>query len=250
MESARSLLAAIRGPRRAPGRIPTEGRIPSRERATGWLNSPPPTTTGLRGQVVVVDFWTYTCINWLRTEPYVRAWAEEYRSAGAALIGVHTPEFPFERDVDNVRRAVRDRQIRRTDAFASPGRARLDAPRTYEMPSRLGLGQWALAGGWSMRQEFVTPDAGSGRIAVRFHARDVHLVMGPGPDVGEVRVRVLIDGRPPDGDSGVDIDEKGHGTVSEQRLHDLIRQHRPVTDRTLEIEFLDPGIEAFAVTFG
>jgi thiol-disulfide isomerase/thioredoxin len=86
---------------------PAEGDLASLRRATAWLNSEPLTAASLRGKVVLIDFWTYTCINWLRTVPYVRAWAEKYRDQGLVVIGVHTPEFPFEHDVDNVRRAVK-----------------------------------------------------------------------------------------------------------------------------------------------
>jgi len=95
----------------ASARLPVEGRLPSSGGATGWLNSPPLTPDGLRGKVVLVDFWTYTCINWLRQLPYIRAWAGKYSSHGLAVIGVHTPEFAFEHDPDNVRRAVQDMQV-------------------------------------------------------------------------------------------------------------------------------------------
>src|SRR5215475_1418846 len=91
--------------------LPVEGRLPSFDGATEWLNSPPLTTADLRGKVVLVNFWTYTCINWLRQLPYVRAWAEKYSSQGLVVIGVHTPEFPFEKDADNVRRAVQDMRV-------------------------------------------------------------------------------------------------------------------------------------------
>src|SRR5688572_25003305 len=115
MEAKPSLLdatrEAVRGPGWAPGRRATGGRMPSLEGATGWLNSPPLTTEALRGRVVAIDFWTYTCINWLRTAPYLRAWDEAYRDSGLVVLGVHTPEFPFEHDVDNVRRAIADRRI-------------------------------------------------------------------------------------------------------------------------------------------
>src|SRR3954469_25871922 len=95
----------------AEAKLPVEGRLPSFDGPTGWLNSPPLTPAGLRGRVVLVNFWTYTCINWLRQLPYVRAWAEKYRSQGLIVLGVHTPEFPFEHDADNVRRAVKDMKI-------------------------------------------------------------------------------------------------------------------------------------------
>ena len=92
-------------------RLPDEGELPSLEGATGWLNSPPLTAAGLRGKVVLVNFWTYTCVNWLRQLPYVRAWADKYSGQGLVVIGVHTPEFPFERNADNVRRALQDMDI-------------------------------------------------------------------------------------------------------------------------------------------
>src|SRR5947208_10568554 len=91
--------------------LPVEGEMPSLAGATGWLNSPPLTTAGLRGKVVLVDIWTYTCINWLRTLPYVRAWAAKYKDQGLVVIGVHSPEFPFEKDVANVRRSAKDMKI-------------------------------------------------------------------------------------------------------------------------------------------
>ncbi|MCW2904001.1 MAG: hypothetical protein JWO67_6266 [Streptosporangiaceae bacterium] len=346
METKQSLLAAIsgaiRGPGWAPGRRIAEGRMPSLDGATGWLESPPLTTDGLRGRVVVVDFWTYTCINWLRTVPYVRAWACAYRNAGAVVLGVHTPEFPFERDVDNVRRAVHDRQItypvavdsdyaiwtafanmywpalyvvdaqgylryhhfgegayeeseqvirqlldeagagdtipapvtvdargieaaadwadlgstenylgsERTENFASPERATTGAPRRYTTPPRLDPDHWALSGEWTVQPDSVLLEERGGRIACRFAARDLHLVMAP-PVHGEpVRFGVRIDGQPPGPDHGDDVDDDGTGTLTEPRLHQLVRQHGPVTEHTFEITFLDPGAQAYAFTFG
>jgi thiol-disulfide isomerase/thioredoxin len=95
----------------AAARLHEEGDIPSLGGATGWLNSQPLTAAGLRGKVVVVDFWTYTCVNWRRTLPYVRAWAEKYKDHGLVVIGVHTPEFSFEHNVDNIRWALKDMKI-------------------------------------------------------------------------------------------------------------------------------------------
>jgi thiol-disulfide isomerase/thioredoxin len=333
---------AVRGPGWAPGRRSEGGRMPSLDGATGWLNSPPLTTQELRGRVVAVDFWTYTCINWLRTAPFVRAWAEAYRDAGLVVLGVHTPEFRFERDVDNVRRAIQDRQItypvavdsdygiwtafanmywpalylvdaeghiryhhfgegayeeseqvirqllaeagtgdplpepvtveargieaaadwadlrsaenylgaERTQFFASPERATTGAPRRYTAPSRLASDQWALAGEWTLLPDAVLLHEPGGRITCRFSARDVHLVMAPAAGGVPARFGVHIDGQPPGADSGDDVDDDGTGTVTEPRLYQLVRQRGPVADRTFEITFHDPGVQAFAFTFG
>jgi thiol-disulfide isomerase/thioredoxin len=335
-----SLLAALLAATMAP--LPVEGGLPSLGGASGWLNSQPLTKDGLRGKVVLVDFWTYTCINWLRTLPYVRAWAGKYKEHGLVVIGVHTPEFRFERDVDNVRRAVKDRKIdfpiaidndyviwrafdnhywpalyvidaqgrirhhqfgeggyekaeriiqqllgeagfsgigdqrtavdargveaeadwaalkspenylgrERTENFVSPGGAVLDKRRVYAAPARVKLNDWALSGDWTVKRDAVVLNKANGRIAYRFHARDLHLVMAPAARGASVRFRVLIDGQPPGAAHGSDVDDQGNGTVSEQRLYQLIRQPNPIADRQFEIEFLDPGVEAFAFTFG
>jgi thiol-disulfide isomerase/thioredoxin len=339
------LALALSGPGQhmgaTPAKLPVEGALPSFEGATGWLNSPPLTPAALRGHVVVIDVWTYTCINWLRTLPYVRAWAERYKDRGLIVIGVHTPEFPFEKDVENVRRAARDMRVtypialdadygvwraldnhywpalyvvdaqgriryhqfgeggyersemviqqllaeagagssqglvsvdarglevaadwgnlgspesyvgsEHTENFASPGRAVPDAPHAYALPAALGLNHWALSGEWTVRRGLVALAKSGGRIAFRFHARDLHLVMGPPTRGASVRFRVLLDGRPPGPAHGGDVDAEGMGTVTDQRLHQLIRQSGPIADRTFEIEFLEPGAEAFCFTFG
>jgi thiol-disulfide isomerase/thioredoxin len=323
-------------------RLPIEGEMPSLAGATGWLNSPPLTAAGLRGKVVLVDIWTYSCINWLRTLPYVRAWAEKYKDHGLVVIGVHAPEFSFEHNLDNVRRAakemsvdypiaidndyaiwnalkneywpalyfidakghirhhqfgegdyeqseriiqqllaeagtgsaghglvsVRDRGIEapadwdslrspenyvgyeRTENFASPGDAVLDKRRVYTAPARLALNHWALSGDWTMGKQALVLSKANGRIGYRFHARDIHLVMGPAARGASVRFRVLIDGHPPGAAHGIDVDDQGSGTVTEPRLYQLVRQPKPIADRQFEIEFLDPGVEAFAFTFG
>jgi thiol-disulfide isomerase/thioredoxin len=310
-------------------------------RATEWLNSPRLTSSSLAGKVVLVDFWTYTCINWLRTLPYVRAWAQKYRP-GLVVIGVHTPEFPFERNVDNVRRAVQQMRIDypvvidndyaiwrafnnrywpalyfmdargrliehhfgegeyersektiqrllteagatgigagvvsvdgtgleaaadwdnlrspenclgydRTGNFASPGGAELDRRRVYAAPKRLNLNQWAVAGEWTMGHQATVLSKPPGRIVCRFHARDLHLVMSPQRRETPVRFRVSLDGQPPGPGNGIDVDAGGNGTVADQRLYQLIRQPKPIVDRTFEIEFLDAGVEALAFTFG
>jgi len=321
--------------------LPVEGRLPPLGGATGWLNSQLLTAADLRGKVVLIDFGTYTCINWIRSLPYVRGWAEKYKYRGLAVIGVHTPEFRFEKDVDNVRRAAKDMKIdfpiaidndyaiwtafdnqywpalylidaqgriryhqfgegeyerseriiqqllseagfsggdqlagvdargveaeadwahlkspenylghERTENFVSPGGAVVDKPRVYAAPARVKLNHWALSGDWTVKNDAVVLNKASGRIAYRFHARDVHLVMGPYVRGASVRFRVLIDGQPPGAAHGIDVDDQGSGTVAEQRLYQLIRQPSPIADRQFEIEFLDPGVEAFSFTFG
>jgi thiol-disulfide isomerase/thioredoxin len=324
------------------GLIGSRSELASLERASEWLNSPPLTAQALRGKVVLIDFWTYTCINWRRTLPYVRAWAEKYRNQGLVVIGVHAPEFAFEKDLSNVRQAAKDMRIdypiaidsdhviwrafaneywpalyfidargrvryqyfgegayqqsemiiqellaetgtegidrepvsvdpqgaevaadwaslrspenyvgfARTENFASPGGAILDRPRTYALPARLHLNEWALSGDWTMKNQTVVPNKPNAVIAYGFHARDLHLVMGPAAPGTSVRFRVLIDGQPPGAAHGIDVDEQGHGTATAQRLYQLIRQPKPIEDRQFEIEFLDPGVEVFSFTFG
>ncbi|MGY1591322.1 thioredoxin family protein [Geodermatophilus sp. SYSU D00708] len=324
------------------GLLRTESRMPSLDGATGWLNTAPLTADGLRGRVVVVDFWTYTCINWIRTLPYVRAWAEKYRDLGLVVLGVHTPEFTFERDVDNVRRAVErtgithpvaldsdyavweafanhywpalyfvdatghirhhrfgegdfmqselviqrllaesgadlvDRSFvsvagngveaeadwdhlesgetylgyARTTDFSSPSGPAPDALRAYTLPARLRLNHWALSGTWTVGSEASVVHEAGGRIAYRFSARDVHLVMGPATRDVPVPFRVLLDGRPPGRAHGDDVTEQGDGLVRDQRLYQLIRQPMPIVERQFEIEFLEPGAEAYVFTFG
>jgi thiol-disulfide isomerase/thioredoxin len=318
-----------------------EGRMPALDGATGWLNSGPLTPEGLRGRVVVIQFWTYTCINWLRTLPYVRAWADEYQDRGLIVVGVHTPEFSFERDVGNVRSAVEsmgigfpvaldsdyaiwkafanhywpalyfvdatgtirhhvfgegdydlsERVIRqlleeagsdvddqpmvtvvadgveapadwselrtgetylggdRGSGFASP-EAPVNGRRRYTVPSQLRLNRWALDGSWTVGSEAVVLDEAGGRIAFRFHARDLNLVMGPVRRGGSGRFRVRLDGGPPGGAHGVDVDDDGNGVLADQRLYQLIRQPLPIADRLLEIEFSMPDVQALVVTFG
>jgi thiol-disulfide isomerase/thioredoxin len=310
--------------------------------AAEWLNSRRLTPSSLAGKVVLVNFWTYTCINWLRTLPYVRAWTAKYKDHGLIVIGVHTPEFGFEKNVDHVRRAVRQMRIEypiaidsdyaiwrafknqywpalyfidargrvrqhqfgegeyersektiqqllaeagaaaigegvvpvdatgveapgdwsnlkspenyvgydRTENFASPRGGELDRRRLYAAPARLALNQWALAGEWTMGRQATVLSSPNGRIVYRFHARDLHLVMGPSRQDASVRFRVSLDGQPPRAAHGLDVDDGGNGTVVEPRLYQLIRQPNPIADRQCEIEFLDAGVEAFAFTFG
>jgi len=327
----------------AAAKLPIEGELPSLAGATEWLNSPPLTGAGLRGRVVLVQFWTYTCINWLRTLPYVRAWAAKYKDSGLIVIGVHTPEFSFEGDVGNVRRAAKELRVdypiavdsnhaiwrafqneywpalyfvdalgqlrhhqfgegdyeeserviqqllaesgakeisrelvfvdargteaaadwgdlkspetylgyERTENFVSSGGAVVDKRRVYAAPRRLSLNYWALSGEWTVEREAALLNKANGRITYRFHARDLNLVMGPESRGRVVRFRVVIDGQPP-GPAlrGTDVDEQGNGTVTEQRLYQLIRQAKPIADRQFEIEFLDSGVKAFVFTFG
>ena len=315
--------------------------MPELDGAVEWLNSKPLTAAGLRGKIVLVEFWTYSCINWQRTLPYVRAWADKYKEHGLVVIGVHTPEFEFEKNLDNVRKATADLKVsypvavdsQRTiwrafeneywpalyfvDArgmirhrqfgegnyerseriiqqllieagakdvgaelvhvegggsqaeadwaslrssetyvgydlspnFTSPGGMR-DGQRIYAAPDRLGSESWALAGEWSVEREAARLHRANGRILYRFHARDLHLVMGPAGKGQPVRFRVLLDGRPPGPAHGTDVDAEGRGLLVEHRLYQLIRQPRPVVDRQFEIEFLEPGADVYAFTFG
>jgi thiol-disulfide isomerase/thioredoxin len=332
----------VRSATHPAAQLPVEGHLPGFDGATGWLNSPPLTAEGLRGHVVLVNFWTYTCINWLRTLPYVRAWAEKYQQHGLTVIGVHTPEFDFEHDLDNVRREVNDLgvdypvatdndyaiwtafdnhywpalyfvdaqgQIRhhrfgegdyemsemilqqllteagsdgtdqelvsvdargvevaadwdslrspenylgyeRTDNFVSPTGSILETSYAYAAPTRLGLNHWALSGDWTVKRQAIVLNQAGGRILYRFHARDLHLVMGPTTPGSPVRFRVHLDEQPPDVAHGSDVDDQGNGTLTQPRLYQLIRQPGPVTERTFEITFLDPGVHAYAFTFG
>ena len=327
-------------------RLAVEGDMPSFDMPSigmnPWLNSRPLAKADLRGKVVLVEFWTYSCINWLRTLPYVRAWAEKYKDHGPVVIGVHSPEFGFEQNLDNVRRAVKvlgitypvvidneyaiwrafdneawpalyfvDAQGRirhrqygegsydqaehviqqllteagaggvpqglvsvdprgveaaadwehlrsperyvgygRTESFTSPGGVGADQRRTYAAPSSLRLNHWALAGDWTMGRQATVLNAPNGGMTYRFHARDLHLVMGPSAPGKTVRFRVLIDGLPPGSSHGLDVDGQGYGIVTEQRLYQLIRQAGVVTDRTFNITFFDSGVETFSFTFG
>ena len=300
------------------------GTLPGFDGATGWLNSEPLTAEGLRGQVVLVDFWTYTCINWLRTLGYVRAWFEKYADQGLVVVGVHTPEFPFEHDIANVREAAKEMRVEYPIALDSDyavwrafgnhywpavyiadaeGRIRhhhfgeggyeeceriiqrllsveeslvsvadegfeaqadwanLESPETYlgseqaqNMVSGEGadlrLNEWALSGDWTVESRASVLNGADGRIAFRFHARDVNLVMGPPTRGTDVPFRVLVDGEPPGAARGLDVDEEGRGTLSQQRLYQLIRAPGSITDRTFEIAFLAPGAEAYCFTFG
>lgn len=322
--------------------LPSQSELASLASANEWLNSPPLTAPALRGKVVLIDFWTYTCINWLRTFPYVRAWDQKYRNQGLVVLGIHAPEFAFEKDLNNVRRAVKDMQVDypvavdnehviwrafnneewpalyfidakgrvrhhyfgegayeeseaviqqllteagasgishepvsvdahgieaaadwndlkspetylgygRTQNFTSPGGPVSDQSRVYAVPAQLHLNDWALSGDWTLKRPAAALNKPNGRIAYRFHARDLNLVMGPAAPGTSVRFRVLIDGQPPGAAHGVDVDEQGDGTVAEQRVYQLIRQPQPIADRQFEIEFLDPGVEAFSFTFG
>jgi thiol-disulfide isomerase/thioredoxin len=309
--------------------------MPSLDGATAWLNSEPLDPADLRGRVVLVNFWTWTCINWLRQEPYVRAWSQAYQDDGLVVIGVHTPEFSFEHDIDGVRRAngeraidypvavdndygiwsafanhywpalyfvdrdgiVRDQHFgegryeqserviqrllgierepvavegvgveaeadwdhldtpetylgyARTQQFASLDGAAFDERRGYELPERLRLNHWALAGEWTIGRQNVVLDRAGGSIAYRFHARDAHLVLSPGSR-GPIPFRVLLDGEAPGPSGGVDVDDVGNGVLRDGRLYQLVRQHHVVRERTLEITFLEPGAEAYAFTFG
>ena len=310
--------------------------------ATAWISSPPLTPQSLRGKVILVDFWTYSCINCLRTLPYIKAWNAKYKDSGLVIIGVHTPEFPFEKDEANVRKAVKElgltypiamdndyriwrnfnneywpadyfidakghirhhafgegdydeseKWIRtlleeanhkpisdsptnvaatgteappdsddvkspetyvgyeRAQNFASAGGLDREAAHLYQAPSELKLNQWAFSGNWKDAGQIATALAPSTSVVYRFHARDLHFVLGPTKDGKPIRFRVTLDGKPPGADHGVDTDADGYGTITEDRLYQLIRQQGSIRDRTFQIEFLAPGVQAYSFTFG
>jgi cytochrome c biogenesis protein CcdA/thiol-disulfide isomerase/thioredoxin len=334
--------SAMKAADKAPGALPIEGNLPPLDGAVQWLNSPPLTAQALKGKVVLVDFWTYSCINCLRSLPYVKAWAEKYRDQGLVVIGVHAPEFAFERDVGNVTKAMKDlginypvaidndfkvwrafnnqywpahyfadaqgriryhhfgegeyaeserviqqllheagaakvadglinasaegvqlapdmNEVQSPETYVGYQRAEHFVPETslvpdkvsaYSAPSQLALNDWSLDGQWNVGPERATSGAPASRIVYRFHARDLHLVLGPGADHKPVRFKVLVDGKAPGDAHGTDVAPDGSGSVTEQRLYQLVRQTGGVTDRTFSIEFLDPGVSAYAFTFG
>jgi thiol-disulfide isomerase/thioredoxin len=309
--------------------------FPSLGGATSWLNSEPLGPAELRGRVVLVNFWTLTCINWLRQEPYVRAWSQAYRDDGLVVLGVHTPEFSFEHERDGVRLATQDRDIdypvaldndyaiwrafdnhywpalyfidadgiirdhhfgegryeeservlqrllrierasaavdalgveaaadwdhvrtpetylgyERATAFAMPIGAVLDEGRTYQLPERIPLNQWAVAGEWTIGPEKIVLGAAGGTIAFRYHARDAHLVLCAHPG-DQIPFRVLLDGEAPGRSHGVDVDENGTGVLQAGRMYQLMRQHGTVREQTVQVTFLAPGAEAYVFTFG
>ena len=319
--------------------LPSQGDLPSLDGLGSWFNSPPLDLKQLKGKVVLIDFWTYSCINCLRAIPHVKAWWDKYRGDGLVVIGVHAPEFAFEREPANVQQAIRDlgitypvaldnqyalwralknsywpahyfvdaqgrlryyhhgegeydlseRVIRqllaeaghapkdmalaeasasgaqaaasgqvgspetyigyaRAERFVSPGGLGHDQAKSYAL-GPLSLNDWALQGQWlDSRQDARSLTAG-GEISFRFRARDLHLVLGSSTRK-PIRFTVTIDGQSPGQDAGGDIDASGSGTVRKQRLYQLVRQRGAIRDRTFTITFLDPGVEAFAFTFG
>ena len=138
----------------------------------------------------------------------------------------------------------------RTDNFVSVDDPRRDARHVYPVPERLRLNHWGLSGDWTLRRQAAVLNRAGGRILFRFHARDLHLVMGPIERGRSVRSRVGLDGRPPGDAHGIDVDAHGAGRLIAPRLYQLVRQPGPIVDRTFEITFLDRGVRAYAVTFG
>jgi thiol-disulfide isomerase/thioredoxin len=321
--------------------LPDEGPLPDLGGALAWLNSASLSDKSLRGKVVLVNFWTYSCINSLRPLPYVKSWAAKYMDAGLVVIGVHTPEFSFEKERTNVQQALRDLKLtypvamdsdyriwqsfnnqywpafyfidgkeriryhhfgegeyseserviqellknngatslgdsivsisasgveaapgtdvqspetyigyRQAERFASPERQAHNARKTYTPPTNPTLNQWGLSGVWDVGAESAVLQAASGKIVYRFHSRDLHMVLGPAKDGKPVRFKVTSNGIAPGVDHGVDSASDGSGEVRAHRLYQLIRQKNQAEGRTFEIEFLDPGVQAFSFTFG
>jgi cytochrome c biogenesis protein CcdA/thiol-disulfide isomerase/thioredoxin len=308
--------------------------------ATGWINSPALTGADLRGKVVLVDFWTYSCINCLRTLPFIRAWADKYKDAGLVVVGVHSPEFAFEKNPDNVRKAAKDLGItypvaidsnhaiwrgfhnrawpalyfidaqgkvrdqvlgegryeeserliqkllaengktaraglvtaqgegtqaapggdvlsgetyvghERATGFVAAGGMQADRQHRYESAASLKLNQWTLGGEWVVEAERAVAVRAGARVALRFHARDLHLVLGREASTSPVRFRILIDGGPPAKEHGTDVAADGSGVIDAHRLYQLIRLPVSAGEHLFEIEFLDPGAHVYAFTFG
>jgi hypothetical protein len=246
--------------------------MPSLGGATEWLNSVPLGPAELRGDTVLVNFRTFTCINWLRQEPYVRAWSQadgiirdqhfgegryepservirQLLGVERELVAVEGLGVEAEADWDHLRTPETYLGYGRSEHFASPDRAAFDEPRGYQLPEGLRVNHWALAGEWTIGHENVVLDRAGGSIASRFHARDAHLVLSPGARP-PIPFRVLLDGEAPGPSHGVDVDEDGHGMLQDGRLYQLVREHDAVRERTLEITFLEPGAEAYVSTFG
>jgi cytochrome c biogenesis protein CcdA/thiol-disulfide isomerase/thioredoxin len=339
--SGPSMMKQAKPSEQSTAELPIEDLAPSLDGAQEWLNSAPLTMEGLKGKVVLVDFWTYSCINCLRSIPYVRAWAEKYRDHGLVVIGVHAPEFAFERNVDNIKNAIKTLKIgypvaidneykiwrafeneywpahyfidangkvrhhhfgegeyaeserviqrllvdagnqnvpsdivavnasgaeaasnkkdvdspetyigyNRGDHFVSPGGVVQDESHTYAA-GEPQLNDWSLVGKWTIGEERAQLDEKDGGIVYRFHARDLHLVLGPSVEGSKIRFQITIDGKPPGEAHGMDTDAEGNGVVTTQRLYQLIRAPEPIADHTFEIRFLDPGVQAYAFTFG
>ena len=316
--------------------------IPETLDATYWLNSTSLSKNDLKGKVVLIDFWTYSCINCLRTLPYVKAWHEKYKDSGLVVIGVHTPEFAFERDIQNVKKALQDLEItypvaidndrtiwnafknhywpahyfidkkgnirghhfgegdylksealiqsllmegedkikrssvnvqtqgihlaanfskihspetylgyKRGQNFISNQPIKKERPVNYSYPSMsLKLNQWALNGQWSIGNEKSTSLSSHAKVAFRFKARDLHLVIGS--PSGPSTFQVYLDGHTPNMGAGVDVTPEGSGMIKEHRLYQLIRLPEEETEKEhlFEIEFQNPNIEIYAFTFG
>ena len=339
MSGANTMMQAK--PQAAADTLPVEGKMPPLDGAIQWLNSPPLSAEALKGKVVLVDFWTYSCINCIRAIPYVKAWAEKYKDQGLVVIGVHAPEFAFEKNVDNVKKAIGDLgitypvaidndyaiwrafdnqywpahyfidaegrirhhhfgegeydqserviqellaeagkqnvaggivDVKATGAEAASNQNDVQSPETYvgwqrsenfvdtkgtvnDAPhvysaAEPKLNEWGLTGNWTVGAENAGLNDKDGSIYYRFHARDLHLVLGPNADGKPIRFKVTVDGKPPGDSHGVDTDADGNGTVTGQRLYQLVREAGPVGDHTFEIHFLDPGVQAYAFTFG
>jgi thiol-disulfide isomerase/thioredoxin len=317
------------------------GAMPELDGAIGWLNSSPLQRKSLRGKIVLIDFWTYTCINSLRPLPYVKSWHAKYKDAGLVVIGVHTPEFSFERNRENVERATKSFNVdypvaidsdyriwqafkneywpaqylidgkgriryrhfgegeyvelerviqkllnengaaidgntvtpsgegleaatdfrdvrspetyigyRQAEHFASQERLVHDSRKAYNPPTEPSVNHWGLSGTWTAGAEAAVLNIAPGKIVFRFHSRDLHLVLAPAKEGKPVRFKVTLDGKAPAENSGSDSAPDGTGQVREPRLYQLIRQKGEVRDRTFEIEFIDPGVQAFDFTFG
>jgi len=296
--------------------LPKLGAMPEFQGIEAWINSEALTPEDLEGKVVLVDFWTYSCINCIRTYPYMRDWYTKYRDQGFVIVGIHTPEFNFEKDYDNVLKATqennltypvaldnsyltwrayrnrfwpasylfdRDGQLRythfgegnydvtegyiqellgtegeltegelpafelvhspetyfgwwRSERFASPEETVRDRAATYTFPSTLRLNEWALEGQWTIREKFAQTGEGASRLAFRYHAGYANFVFG------------IEDGKTADVKVYVDGEYTTTLTINDADLYEAYRS--APGEHHIMLEFTDPGVEVYTITFG
>jgi len=298
------------------------------EGLAGWLNSKSLAMSALKGKVVLIDFWTYSCINCIRTLPYLNKWHEKYRDQGLVMIGIHTPEFEFEKSEDNIKAAIAKYGIHYPVAldnhmsvwtahanrywpahylidqqgnvvyshFGEGQYAEIEAnirtllglepetamkpdptvfsnnqtpetyvgyaraanysgahafienkPATYQLPKFLAQHHWALGGNWKVEAEKITAAAPNATLRINFQSKHVFLVLGSSSGK-PVNATLTLNGKPLTADAGKDV-ASSVINVTSHRLYTLVSQ-KEATNGVLEITASEPGLEAYAFTFG